>query len=374
MDYEDMIEEEPKPEAEFPPEEIATDPVEPKAKSPWKAFILTGLLAGLIGAAGGGYGVYEGIKRYAPASVPQAEVDLSPIEARLNKLTDRVTEAEAEALDAANRPAVDYKPVDMPEELSDIEARLTALETTSAAEMPTSQMEERLAALEAAPKPEIDPEALSALQAAQKDGFEWPDTTALEARLGGLEAQAETFLAPAADKDALEDRIKNLEVRTEERSDAAATTADQTVAAPIAALPNDLMDRIDTLESEIETLRNAEPDSVDEEKMSALEVRLSALENRPSPTPVVEKVAILAFPKAQMIAAVEENMEGGVIRKTLSRHIRVKDANDPLTLIDGIETNLSEGQLAVAAEKFERLPSPVRAAGQAWYESVKAGL
>ena len=370
-----MIEEEPKPEADLPPEEIATDPVEPKAKSPWKAFILTGLLAGLIGAAGGGYGVYEGIKKYARAPVPQAEVDLSPVEARLARLTERVTKAEADALDAANRPAVDYKPVDMPEELSDIEARLTALETTPAAVMPTSQMEERLTALEAAPKPEIDPEALSALQAAQKDGFEWPDTTALEARLGGLEAQAETFLAPAADRDALEDRIKNLEVRAEERSDAAATTADQTVAAPVAALPNDLIDRIATLEAEIETLRIAEPEAAfDEDKISALEARLSALENRPSPTPVVEKVATLAFPKAQMIAAVEENMEGGVIKKTLSRHIRVKDANDPLTLIDGIETNLSEGQLADAAEKFERLPSPVRAAGQAWYESVKAGL
>jgi len=89
---------------------------------------------------------------------------------------------------------------------------------------------------------------------------------------------------------------------------------------------------------------------------------------------VVERVSILAFPKAQMVAAVEENMEGGLIQKTLSRHIRVKDADDPLTLIDGIETDLNEGRLDAAAKKFERLPSPVQTAGQAWYESVKASL
>jgi hypothetical protein len=67
-------------------------------------------------------------------------------------------------------------------------------------------------------------------------------------------------------------------------------------------------------------------------------------------------------------------MEGGMIKKTLSRHIRVKDDNDPLTLIDGIEADLSGGRLGAAAEKFERLPAPVRAKGQAWYESVKASL
>jgi hypothetical protein len=89
---------------------------------------------------------------------------------------------------------------------------------------------------------------------------------------------------------------------------------------------------------------------------------------------MVKRVPILAFPKTQMISAVEANMDGGMIKKSLSRHIRVKDVDDPLTLIDGIETDLSEGRLGAATEKFERLPSPVRSAGQAWYESVKASL
>ena len=44
-------------------------------------------------------------------------------------------------------------------------------------------------ALESAPRPEIDPEALSALQSAQKDGFEWPDVSNLETRIESLESE-----------------------------------------------------------------------------------------------------------------------------------------------------------------------------------------
>ena len=310
-----MIEDEPRPAAELPELDAELDSVGPRAKSPWKAFILTGFLAGLIGAAGGGYGAYAALKKFAPAPMAQADIDLSPIETKLKTLTDRVSAAENDVREAANRPAVKSEVVYM----SAIETRLEALET--------------------APTPEIDPEALTALQAAQKDGFEWPDVSALEKRIAELEAKAET--------------------PTE------------------TAVPDDLMDRLAALETDVETVRNAEPvtvPTVDEEVMSKLESRLSALENRPAPTPVVERVSILAFPKAQMIDAVEANMQGGMIKKTLSRHIRVKDTNDPLTLIDGIESDLSEGHLAAAVEKFERLPSPVRSAGQAWYDSVKASL
>jgi len=336
-------EEEQQPEGELPAEEIAVEPVEPKAKSPWKAFILTGLLAGLIGAAGGGYGAYAALKKFSPAPAPQVEIDLSPIETRLTQLTQRVTEAEAEALEVANRQPVETEPANMSEEFSAMEARLVALET--------------------APAPEIDPDALAALQSAQKDGFEWPDTSALVDRIAGLEAQAETSSEPAFDSATWEDRIAALE-------------AAKTINTPsVAAIPPEMMDRLKALETDLEALQNTDPVStVGEDMMSAMEARVSALENRPPPSPVVEKIAILAFPKTQLIAAAEANMDGGMIKKTLSRHIRIKDANDPLTLIDGIETDLSGGRLSAAAEKFERLPSPVRAAGQAWYESVKASL
>ena len=54
--------------------------------------------------------------------------------------------------------------------------------------------------------------------------------------------------------------------------------------------------------------------------------------------------------------------------------MRVKDENDPLSLIEGIEADIANGRLEGAAEKYDRLPEPVRAAGQAWYDSVKASL
>jgi len=40
-----------------------------------------------------------------------------------------------------------------------------------------------------------------------------------------------------------------------------------------------------------------------------------------------------------MVAAVEDNIEGGLLKKTLSRHVRIKDENDPIALIEGIEAD-----------------------------------
>lgn len=310
MDYEDLIEDDEEPVAEPAEPELEPEEDAPRARSPWKAFILTGLLAGLIGAAGGSYGAYLGLKQFSPKTVEPVKVDLSPIEARLNQLNDRLTSAETKARDALEQ---EIKPVD----LTPLKARLESLET--------------------APLPDIDPEALAALQAAQDDGFKWPDISELEARLAVLEEKFDTASDPG--------------------------------------VPVDVMNRIAAIETEMETVRTAEPIAgLDEDIMSDFSARIAELENRPAPNPVVKRVSILAFPKAQLTDAVEDNRTGGMIEKTLSRHIRVKDANDPMTLIDGIETDLSEGRLAAAAEKFERLPSPVRSAGQAWYDSVKAAL
>ncbi len=312
-----MIEENPEP-AEDPAEPIEEPDIEePRPKSPWKAFILTGLIASLIGAAGGGYGVYAGLKHFSPQAKAQPQVDLSPLEATLDRLANRVTAAERQVETLKSRPVTEAEPVDL------------------------SDIKKRIAALENAPSPEIDPSALSALQAAQEDGFEWPDVSTLEERIAALETES---------------------------------------AAPVeTAVPDELLDRLASLEAEIETVKTVQPDNkavseIVTKSISDINTRLSALENRPAPAPTIERVSILAFPKTQMMDAVEANMEGGLLKKTLSRHIRVKDNDDPLTLIEGIEADISEGRLAAAAKKFERLPSPVRAAGQAWYDSVKASL
>ena len=119
--------------------------------------MLTGLLAALLGAVGGGIGTYTGMKTLQPEPAMQAPIDLAPMEATIKQLTARLKAAEAKLQDAANRPSAKSEPIDL------------------------SPLEARLKTLESAPRPEIDPDALTALQAAQKDGFEWPDVSALEA-------------------------------------------------------------------------------------------------------------------------------------------------------------------------------------------------
>jgi len=116
-----MIEDEVDSVTELTDEEVAPVPEAPREKSPWKAFILTGLLAGLIGAAAGGYGVYEGLQRFGPEPAEPAEVDLSSIEARLDAFGARISDAE-NALTDVKIP--EQEPVD----LSALEARLVELE------------------------------------------------------------------------------------------------------------------------------------------------------------------------------------------------------------------------------------------------------
>ena len=155
MEYEDLIENESEPSAEKTEGEDKLEALSSPAKSPWKAFVLTGLLAGLIGAIGGGAGIYAALKTVSPAPAIADAVDLTPLERNFTRLSARIKTAEDKLQDVANRPAQEIKPTD----LSDVESRLQALEN--------------------APRPEIDPDALTALHSAQKDGFEWPDVCLL---------------------------------------------------------------------------------------------------------------------------------------------------------------------------------------------------
>lgn len=318
-----MIEDEIEPTEPSPEFAAEGAPAEKRTKSPWKAFILTGLIASLFGAAGGGYGVYEGVKRLGPKTAQQPAVDMSPLESKLDALSTRVTAAEASANKAANRPVPKMETVDL------------------------SALEARLKTLESAPVPEIDPAALTALQSAQADGFEWPDTSDLEERLAGLELKVETASEISGS----------------------------------AELPEDLLERLKAIEVDMESMADLgegtaanQTKALDLERMGDIESRLAALEKRPATAARIERVSILAFPKAAMIEVVENSVEGGLFKKTLSKHIRVKDDDDPITLIDGIEVDIEDGRLEDAIKKYDRLPEPIRAAGQAWHDSVKASL
>ena len=160
-------------ELEKPPANLSTN-------SPWKAFILTGLIASLLGAVGGGFGIYAGLKTQKPSAAHAPKVDLSPIEVKLKQLAARLDAAEANVKKAANRPVAKTKVVDL------------------------SGLEKRLDKLESAPAPNIDPTALTALQSAQKDGFEWPDTSVLEGRLAELETKLDEASEPAVPADLLD--------------------------------------------------------------------------------------------------------------------------------------------------------------------------
>jgi len=338
------------------PEQEVVEIVEDEAlsdaapKSPWKAFILTGLIASVFGAAGGGYGVYAGLKAQSPQVSEVTPVDLTPLETRLKTLTDRVAAAEASVKQIKNRPApkavAAQEPIALPDPVD------------------LSPLEDRLKALESAPKPEIDPKALTALQSAQKDGFEWPDTSALEDRLSSLETEFET------QSDALAQRSKD-----SGSTDEALTNRIKTLEAQLKTLDEEATERAAALEdaSKLKDTSKTAPvtPAVSAQRVNKIEARVTALENKPAPE---TRVPVLAFPKAAMVAAIEDNVEGGLFKRVLSKHVRVKDEDDPLGLIELIEADIVAGRLESAIMKYDRLPDGVRAAGQAWYESVKASL
>jgi len=350
MEYEDLIEPEKAADevSEVGKELEAEAKTPPRQRAPWKVLLLTGLLAGIIGAGGGAYGVYAGLK----AQTPNVSAATAPLKSQIEALETRLAATETLASKAAKNPVSKASPVD----LSAIEARLTSLEDRAkedkaeSAVVDLTDIESRLTSLEDAPSPEIDPQALTDLKSAQEDGFEWPDTTKLEARLDALET------------------------KTEEQADAAQLT-------PALDIPSDLENRLAELEAQALVAASANPDdtAVEDSALMAevietLESRVTILENAAATRPEVERIAVLAFPKAAMLKAIEGDTEGGFMKKTLSRHVRVKGDNDPQTLIEEIEADIAKGDLDTAAKKYERLPDPVRAAGRAWYESVKASL
>lgn len=333
MDYEDLVDD----PTEDPVQNLAPEPVEvePPVKrgASWKAVILTGLLAGLIGTGGGAAAVYFGLKNQTPdtptfdAQALKTEVQ-QDMSAQVTALETRLSAAETKINRVANRPAPETTPIDL------------------------SPLEARLSDLEASTQTEIAPETLTALKAATEDGFQWPDVSELEDRLTALENGTASSDAVPDMMLAMADRIDALEA------------IDRAASAP--EISNDLMTRLDALENQMGTVPALD---IPEDLM----VRLEALENQPviEAKTETEIVPVLAFPKAELIKAVEDTAEGGFMSRTLSKHIRVKDEDDPRTLIDGISNDITEGRLDLAMNKYERLPEPVRVVGQAWYNSVK---
>lgn len=255
------------------------------------------LLSTGLGAFGGAYGAQHFVKTPSEADI-QRQLDLAvaevkdesstSISALKNELSrlrqDQATLQKTEGVDAA--------------QLNDVESRL----------------QERLETLENRPEPvlpDINADTLQALKQAEEDGFTWPDTSGVEARLTELET--------------------------------ALIMSNETIT---------------KLQAEIDDLKQSR---------DILPIRVEATDGGKgkglSEAP--------AFPKAALLAAIEkENGEKGFLAKALNKHIQVREPDDPIVLIETIEKALSRGDLNSAIKTFESLPQNLRNVGQDWRNSL----
>ena len=273
-----------------------------------KGTLLAGLLAGVVGLAGATAGVYFGLKTQKAPDIQTVKIDVEALKAEL-----------------LNAQSVQLKSIET--RLQKLEANLKTVSETQAkpeAIPDLTPLEDRLARLEAASDIEISPETLSALTQAQADGFDWPDVSTLEARLDALET-SEPEQAP--DLGTIETRLKALEARKP--------------SVETATIPKTLLSRISVLE--------------DQANVNAQAAQFSQIE----------------FPKELLLKAAKNTSDGNVLQRALSKHVRVKDDDDPVTLIEGIEADISAGQYNQALVKFESLPKDVQAIGKSWYEVVQ---
>ena len=273
-----------------------------------KGTLLAGLLAGVVGLAGATAGVYFALKTQKAPDIQTVKIDVEALKAEL-----------------LNAQSVQLKSIET--RLQKLEANLKTVSETQAkpeAIPDLTPLEDRLARLEAASDIEISPETLSALTQAQADGFDWPDVSTLEARLDALET-SEPEQAP--DLGTIETRLKALEARKP--------------SVETATIPKTLLSRISVLE--------------DQANVNAQAAQFSQIE----------------FPKELLLKAAKNTSDGNVLQRALSKHVRVKDDDDPVTLIEGIEADISAGQYNQALVKFESLPKDVQAIGKSWYEVVQ---
>ena len=273
-----------------------------------KGTLLAGLLAGVVGLAGATAGVYFGLKTQKAPDIQTVKIDVEALKAEL-----------------LNAQSVQLKSIET--RLQKLEANLKTVSETQAkpeAIPDLTPLEDRLARLEAASDIEISPETLSALTQAQADGFDWPDVSTLEARLDALETSEPE---QATDLGTIETRLKALEARKP--------------SVETATIPKTLLSRISVLE--------------DQANVNAQAARFSQIE----------------FPKELLLKAAKNTSDGNVLQRALSKHVRVKDDDDPVTLIEGIEADISAGQYNQALVKFESLPKDVQAIGKSWYEVVQ---
>lgn len=274
------------------PEEIEqNEEMEPKTKGVGLvSVVIFSAFAALTGAVGGAFGAQYFIK--AP--------DISAINSQIS--------LQAADVEDKFQKSVNALKVDM----NALKTDLMDVQGGQASEQILASLQNRLEVLENAPEtgiPEIEPEALTALQNAQADGFEWPDMTGLESTI----------------------------VRLEQEN-------------------SDLSDRVQALSDALESITDAPTDIMP----------IGGGESS-RPLTINQTITLPAFPETALRKAADEAVkQKGFLARTLSKHIDVRQPDDPVVLIEKSALAVKSGDLELAVKTFDQLPDEIKAAGQDW--------
>jgi hypothetical protein len=256
--------------------------------------VLLSSVVAIIGAVGGAYGA-----QYL-AKTP----DLSAID---NQISLKVADIE----DKTQKSVAALRT-----ELDVLKTDIMDVQGGQASEQVLASLQNRLEALENAPLPEIpdiDADAVSALQRAQADGFNWPDLTEIDANISRLEKEHA-----------------------------------------------DLTDRLQNISEEFETFKEA-----------PIDVVALGGEAAPEPIMITQTLTLPIFPEMALRKSAEEAVSRkGFLARTLSKHIDVRQPNDPIVLIEKAALAVKSGNLDLAVKTFDQLPDEIKVAGQDWRDAV----
>jgi small-conductance mechanosensitive channel len=185
-----------------------------------------------------------------------------------------------------------------------------------------ARLSERIETVENRPLPslpEINDETLQALKQAEEDGFDWPDTSAQDTRIAELE---EALTSARAEIDGVKSQMLAME------SDMADIASKSVTVRP------------DMADLEANPVTAFKPDFPREALLTAAEAAQEASQNKQ-----------------------------GFLAKALNKHIQVREPDDPIVLIETIETALTRGDLKTALKSFDALPQDIRRVAETWRNS-----
>lgn len=178
------------------------------------------------------------------------------------------------------------------------------------------------------------------------------DVAGIEARLGKLESAEPQPIDP--------DLVARLEALKGEGSDVLDLS--------------DIKRRLDSLETIGTSDETRELIQDLYERVAEWEIKLEDVQRKPEPAKILpsETTEAIDFPKAAILAALDsEKPAGGWLKRTLNKHISVQSEDNPRYVVELIETDIANGDMASAVMKFDKLPEAARTAGQDWRKALR---